>query len=149
MQIGSNNGLLALVRVRDWIQRTIPVRLALGRQDLVPNKKTIISWVSKIRERSSDLKKTSSGWLQIVTRPVSVVLVSAWIEHSQKRSVRKHAAAQSLSDWSVRRILRLDMKLHPYKIFTVQDPGANNFQTRQRLSEDIARNVPPIEVLLC
>ena len=93
-------------------QRAFRRHFGLGRHSRVPDGKTIRLWVSNFRATSSALKRLS---------PDSVEHVRASIQHSPRRSARKHTAALSMSDRSVRRILHDDLNMHPYKTMIVQE----------------------------
>lgn len=46
---------------------------------------------------------------------------------SRKQSTRKHAAAFTVPDLTVRRILHEDLKIHPYKVAVVQKLNPRDF----------------------
>jgi len=58
-------------------QRAFRIRLAPGRQDTVPDKKTIYHWVSNFRQTGSALKQTSPGRPRTATGPENVAAVRA------------------------------------------------------------------------
>lgn len=61
--------------------------------------------------------------------------------HSSRRSARKHAAALGISDYTVRRILRNELKFHPYKLAVVQEFSERDFVFRQTSCEAL-RTLP-------
>jgi len=50
-------------------QRAFLIRFGLGRQEAVPDKKTIYRWVSNFRQTGSALKQTSPGQPRTTTVP--------------------------------------------------------------------------------
>ena len=127
-------------------QRAFRIRFALGRRDTVPDKNTIYRWVSNFRQTGSALNQTSPGRPRTATGPENVAVVRASILKSPRRSARKHAAALRLSDRSVRRILHLDLRMHPYKIAFAQKLKGRDFENRTKLCRDLL-NVPVTDVL--
>jgi len=116
---------------------TFLIRFGLGRQEAVPDKKTIYRWVSNFRQTGSALKQTYPGRPQIATGPENVAVVGATIQKSQRHSARKHAAALRLSDRSVRRILYRDLLMHSYKIATAQKLKERDSENRTKLCRDL------------
>ena len=129
-------------------QRAFRRHFGLGRHSRVPDGKTIRLWVSNFRATSSALKRLSPGRPRTATDADSVELVRASIQHSPRRSARKHAAALSMSDRSVRRILHDDLNMHPYKTMIVQELSPTDYGTRVTLCSDILREVPPTAILI-
>jgi len=129
-------------------QRAFRIGFALNRRDPVPNSKTIHNWISNFRQTSSAPKRKSTGRPRTATGPKNVAAVRTSNEQSPWRSARKHAAALHLSDSSVRRILRQELKMHPYKIVITQELFPRNLETRTTLCRDLLQNVPRTDVLL-
>ena len=50
------------------------------------------------------------------------------------RSARRHALTLNISSRSARRILRLDLKMHPYKILVTHKLSEADFSSRKTLS---------------
>ena len=130
-------------------QRAFRRRFGLGRHAPVPEGKTIRLWVSNFRLTSSALKRQSPGRPRTATGVENVTLVRASIQHSPRRSARKHAAALCMSDRSVRRILHQELNMHPYKMMVVQELNETDYETRTTLCGDILREVPPTAVMIC
>ena len=102
-------------------QRAFRTRFALGRNASVPDRKTILLWISNLRVTGSILKRKSRGRPRTVRTPENVEAVRASIQQSPKRSARKHAIALGISSRNLRRILHADLKLHPFKIMLAQE----------------------------
>ena len=96
-------------------QRAFRTRFGLYATDAVPDRKTILRWVSNVRASGSALRRKPSGRPRNVRTPENVQRVRASIEQSPRRSARKHAAALGISVRTVRRILHADLRMHPYK----------------------------------
>ena len=86
-------------------------------QQEAPSPNAISRWVRQWCEEGSVTCKKPLGWPSSVCIPDknSRVLVSS-ISCSPRRSACKHAQALCMSDRSVRRSLRIDLSLHPYKL---------------------------------
>lgn len=128
-------------------QRAFRTRFGLNTNDSVPDRKTIMRWVSNIRSNGSALPHKRRGRFRSVRTPENVERVRASFEQSPKRSARKHAVALGLSDRSIRRILHNDLKMHPYKIMVAQELSATDCESRKTLSEAVLKQVPPTAVL--
>ena len=102
-------------------QRAFRTRFALGRNASVPDRETILLWISNLRATRSTLKRKSRGRPRTVRTPENVEAVRASIQQSPKLSARKHAMALGISSRSLRRILHTYLKLHPYKMMLAQE----------------------------
>ena len=85
-------------------QRAFRTRFALGRNASVPDRKTILLWISNLQATGSTLNRKSTGRPRTIKTPENVKAVRASIQQSPKRSARKHAMALGL-----RRILHADL----------------------------------------
>ena len=128
-------------------QRAFRTRFAFGRNASVPDRKTILLWISNLRATGSTLKRKSPGRPRTVRTPESVEAVRASIQQSPKRSARKHAMALGISSRSLRRILHADLKLHPYKIMLAQELSERDHANRRAISAEILEQVPAAAVL--
>jgi len=129
-------------------QRAFRTRFALGRNASVPDRKTILLWISNLWATGSTLKRKSPGRPRTVRTPENVEAVRASIQQSPKRSARKHAMALGISSRSLRRILHTDLKLHPYKIMLAQELIERDQANRRAISAEILEQVPTAAVLL-
>jgi transposase len=129
-------------------QRGFRTRFALGRNASVPDRKTILLWISNLRATGSTLKRKSSGRPRTVRTPENVEAIRASIQQSPKRSARKHAMALGISSRSLRRILHTDLKLHPYKMMLAQELIERAHANRRAISAEILEQVPTAAVLL-
>jgi hypothetical protein len=56
---------------------------------------------------------------------------------SRRRYATKHAIALGISDWSVRRMLHLDLHFHPYKMMVVQELYRRDLVNRLAFAENL------------
>jgi len=112
-------------------QRAFRRHFRLGRRAPVPDRKTILLWVSNMRATGSTLKRKPPGQPQSVRTPENVQTVRASIEQSPRHSARKHAAALGISDRSVRRMLHQELRMHPYKMMLAQELSERDWKTRR------------------
>ncbi|KAF2890012.1 hypothetical protein ILUMI_16161 [Ignelater luminosus] len=101
-------------------QRAFRNRFNLAPLAPVPDRKSIVTWVTTFRQTASPTKRRT-GVPRPVRSPQNIEAVRASMLRSPRRSARKHASALRLSDRSVRRILRDDLHFHPYKMAIVQE----------------------------
>ena len=85
-------------------------------QQEVPSQNAIRQWVRQWLEEGAVTCKNPPGRPSSVCTPDNSARVLASVSRSPMRSARKHAQTLSMSDNSVRRILRIDLSLHPYKL---------------------------------
>ncbi|CAK9820222.1 hypothetical protein ANTPLA_LOCUS10503 [Anthophora plagiata] len=104
-------------------QREFRTRFGLRANENVPDRKTILLWVRRVRATGSALKRKPPGRPKNVRTSENIAAVRASIEQSPARSARKHAKALGISERTVRRILHTDLHLHPYKIMVCLDYG--------------------------
>jgi hypothetical protein len=130
------------------MQRAFRTCFALGRNASVPDRKTILLWISNLPATGSTLKRKSPSRPRTVRMPENVEAVRASIQQSPKRSARKHAMALGISIWSLRRILHADLKLHPYKMMLAQEFSERDHANRRAISAEILEQVPAAAVLL-
>jgi transposase len=102
-------------------QRAFRTRFGLRANDSVPDRKTILLWVQRVRATGSALKRKPPGRPKNVRTPENIATVRVSIELSPTRLARKHASALRISERPVRRILHTDLHLHPYKIMIGQE----------------------------
>ena len=106
------------------------------------NRKIILLWIRNFRQTSSVLKRKSPGRPRCVQTPETITTVRHAVTTSPQRSAAKHAFALGVSDHSVRRILHLDLKFHPYKIMMVQELQERDWHERQEACKRMLANVP-------
>ena len=102
---------------RGQLQKYAPRRVfhSERNQQKAPPPNAIHRWVRQWREEGSVTCKQPPGRPSSVLTPDNIVRVLVSVSRSPRRSARKHAQALRMSDRSVRRILRSDLSLQPYK----------------------------------
>ncbi|KAF2882132.1 hypothetical protein ILUMI_24054 [Ignelater luminosus] len=110
-------------------QRAFRNRFNLAPLAPVPDRKSIVTWVTTFRQTASATKRRT-GVPRPVRSPENIEAVRASMLRSPRRSARKHASALRLSDRSVRRILRDDLHFHPYKMAIVQELSERDIKLR-------------------
>lgn len=122
-------------------QRAIRNHFNLAPLAPVPDRKSIVTWVTTFRQTASATRRRTG-----VPRPMrsreNIELVRASMLRSPQRSARKHASALGLSDRSVRRILHDDLHFHPYKMAIVQELFERDFNSRRNACEVLLEVVP-------
>ncbi|PNF27340.1 hypothetical protein B7P43_G02435 [Cryptotermes secundus] len=108
----------------------------LAPRDHAPSKHAIRTWVQNFEETGSVGKRKSSGRPGSAWTPENVEAVQASVLRSPHRSVRKVAAAVTVSRRSVQRILH-ELKFHPYKLQLVQELKPNDHLLRRQFCEAI------------
>jgi len=112
-------------------QRAFRRHFRLGRRAPVQDRKTILLWVSNMRDSGSTLKRKPPGRPRSVRTPENVQTVRASIEQSPRRSARKHASALGITDRSVRRMLHQELGMRPYKIMSAQELSERDWETHR------------------
>ncbi|CAK9810866.1 Mariner Mos1 transposase [Anthophora plagiata] len=128
-------------------QREFRTRFVLRANKSVPDRKTILLWVRRVRATGSALKRKPPGRPKNVRTSENIAAVRASIEQSPARSARKHAKALGISERTVRRILHTDLHLHPYKIMVCQKLSPADYGRRLDCCKAILAAVPPTGIL--
>lgn len=115
-----NNGSLIIVR------RLFRVEYDLHDLNQCPSPGLIKKWVKKFEETGSTLNVKQAGGPRTTRSEENALRVSDSIRRDPGLSTRKRSAELGISRTSLRRILKLDLKLHPYKIQIVQELKPND-----------------------
>jgi len=102
-------------------QRAFHRHFRLSRRASIPDRKTILLWVSNMRATGSTLKRKPPGRPGSVRTPENVQRVRSSIKPSPRHSTRKHTTALGISARSVRRMLHQELGIHPYKMMLAQE----------------------------
>ncbi|XP_031357888.1 uncharacterized protein LOC116181640 [Photinus pyralis] len=124
-------------------QRAFRRQFNIPRNDNVPNANTIRSWVRRLEETGNTLRGNKHGRFKNVRTPENVVQVRTAVQNSPTRSARRHAIALGMSDRSLRRILKFDLKFHPYKIMFAQELRPDDYVSRRNLCEQMLAAIHP------
>jgi hypothetical protein len=91
----------------------------------VPDRNTILRWVSNFRESGAAIKRKPPGRPKSVRIANNVERVKQAIQQSPTRSAHKQSLALQIPRTTLRRIVSNDLNMHPYKLQVVQklEPG--------------------------
>lgn len=128
-------------------QRRFRAHFELNRNRPVPSVNSIKSWVTNF-ENVGETTRKRGGSTRSVRTPENIEHVRVAVGRSPRRSARRQSAALGISDRSVRRILRLDLHHHPYKIQVVQELNENDFAARRQFCETFLGMVEENEELV-
>ncbi|XP_011049237.1 PREDICTED: uncharacterized protein LOC105142985 [Acromyrmex echinatior] len=115
-------------------QRAFRNRFNLAPLAPVPDRKSIVTWVTTFRQTANATRRRT-GVPRPIRSPENIEAVRASILRSPQRSARKHASALGLSDRSMRRILHDDLHFHPYKIAIAHELSERDFNSRRNACE--------------
>ncbi|XP_017782729.1 PREDICTED: uncharacterized protein LOC108567045 [Nicrophorus vespilloides] len=115
-------------------QRAFRTRFGLRANESVPDRKTILLWVQRVRETGSALKRKPPGRPKNVRTPENIAAVRASIKLFPTRSARKHALALRISERTVRRILRI-LKVEKDEEKPIKDRGILKKQKEEDVEE--------------
>lgn len=86
-----------------------------------PTVQTINNWVAKFEETGSTLDKKRSGRPRTSRTEENIDIVLQSVRENPTQSTRKRSRILNVSRTSLQRILKKDLRLHPYKIQLVQE----------------------------
>lgn len=112
------------------VQRDFRIHFNVGRHGAVPSRPTIMKWVTSFRTTGNIMAKKPPGATRTVRSLENIDRVRTAMTTSPGRSARRHASALHIGRESVRKILKLDLKFHPYKIVCVQELKENDYPQR-------------------
>jgi len=136
-------GYCKVFPARREAQRAFRYRFNLAPLAHVPDRKSIVSWVTTFRQTASATKRWT-GIPRPVRSPKNIEAVRASILQSPRRSASKHGSAFGLSDRSVRRILHDDLHFHPYKMAIVQELSERNLFWRNTFQSALSHKYFPM-----
>uniref|UniRef100_A0A8C5MM42 DUF4817 domain-containing protein n=1 Tax=Leptobrachium leishanense TaxID=445787 RepID=A0A8C5MM42_9ANUR len=117
-------------------QRRFRKNFQINRNKPVPSVNSIKLWVTNF-EAIGETRSRRGGSARSVRTPANIDRVRVAVERSPRRSARRQSAALGMANTSVRRILRLDLHHHPYKIQVVQAMNENDFAARRRFCQTL------------
>lgn len=120
-------------------QREFRRHFNIERHGTVPSRNTLLRWVSGFRTTGNITKKKPPGLVRTSRTPENIARVRAALTRSPSRSARKHAQELNMNRESVRRILRKDLKFHPYKIQVVQELKVTDYNKRVNFASRMQR----------
>ena len=105
------------------------------RSDCAPARSTILRLVKKFRNEGSVCDKPHSGRPKIARSQKVIETVRDSVLNSPKTSTRRHSQQLDISVTTLRRVLKADLKLFPYKIQVKQALNAVDRQSRLDMCE--------------
>ena len=150
---GSQRGFLVVTFLQNNNSYTIAIRnfrreFGITSKKPVPSRNAVNRWVKKLKGEGTTLKQKPSGRPRSSRTPENIEKVRMAVQQSPMRSARKHALVLGIPRESVRRILRFNLKFHPYKMQLVQELQERDYDTRKRQSEEILKTVPENSILI-
>lgn len=96
-------------------------RFDLHTCESVPDRKTILLWVHKVRKTGSALNRKLLGRLKCARAPENIAAMRGSSKHFPGLSAWKYSLSLRISEKTVGRIFHIDLYLHPYKIVIGQE----------------------------
>lgn len=96
------------------VQKEFCCKFSIHRNNSVPTWEIILSWVSSLRTEGSIKKKKLPGIWRTVQTSESVERGRQGILQSLNRSSRKHSFALGIDNCTLRQVLHVDLRFHPY-----------------------------------
>ncbi|PSN31511.1 hypothetical protein C0J52_27272 [Blattella germanica] len=106
----------AYIRSNSIIFAQRELRRGENRHHHIPDRRTISRWVNQWRTNASVVNEKHVGPHKTVRTPENRQRVLVALQQSPQRTVRRHARTLGMSRTSLRRIVKSDLKFHPYKI---------------------------------
>lgn len=100
-----------------------------------PSESLIRAWVRKFEATGSTLNQKPKGPERTKRSDENINEVGSSVIRNPGQSTRKRSAELSVSRTTLRRILKEDLKLHPYKLQLVQDLKPNDHNLRRDFVE--------------
>ncbi len=103
------------------VRREFKRKFGLKRHENPPHHKTILLWVKNFRESAKATSASKPGRRRSVRTPENVEKVRVAVLASPGRSARKQSVALQIPRTSLRRIIKDDLNMHPYKLQITQE----------------------------
>lgn len=126
-----SNGSYVLVR------RQFRAHYQLNNLHQTPSGNLIKQWLRKFEDTGSTSNKPPGGRRRTARSRENIERVRLAVERNPRRSVRKQAFALNLHRSTVQRVLKQDLKLHPYKIQLVQALKPADYPTRLTFANEM------------
>ncbi|XP_046668647.1 uncharacterized protein LOC124359719 [Homalodisca vitripennis] len=122
------------------VRRHFRAQYRLHDLNQTPSVNIIKCWVRKFEATGSTMNPRPIGRHREVRSEQNIERVRDAVEDNPHRSVRKHAAALNIPRTSIQRILKQDLKLHPYKIQLVQALKETDYPLRLNYANKMLRS---------
>lgn len=127
----------ANVRSITAVQRAFRLEFGYRGRGDAPSRLTIRKWIRKWQEEGSVRNKKGTGRRRFVRHAENIERVRNAFQQSPKRSAKRHSLTLNISERSLRRILHLDLKFHPYKTQVCQELDARHKLNRMECCQNI------------
>lgn len=115
-------------------RRRFRLHFRINRNRPVPSVNSIKLWVQNF-ENIGETRNRRGGSARSVRTPENIERVRVAMTRSPRTSARRHSIGLRISNSSLRRVLKLDLHYHPYKIQVVQALNENDFAARRHFCE--------------
>uniref|UniRef100_A0A6P7GIP0 Uncharacterized protein LOC114343176 n=1 Tax=Diabrotica virgifera virgifera TaxID=50390 RepID=A0A6P7GIP0_DIAVI len=105
-----------------------------------PSASLVNNWIKRFRATGSVINHKPAGRPRTMRTPDNIDRVRRAVNRHPRRSVRKHSQSLRLARTSVQRILRNDLKFHPYKIQLCQFLKPDDHLKRKIFAETMINN---------
>lgn len=116
------------------VRRMFRVEYNLRSIQQCPSPQLLRQWVKRFQETGSTLPIKRQGRPRTSRTEEAIQEVNRSVEENAELSTRRRSATLGISRSSLRRILKLDLKLHPYKIQLVQELSYDDHTKRASFS---------------
>ena len=138
----------AYIRSNSIIFAQRELRRGENRHHHIPDRRTISRWVNQWRTNASVVNKKHVGPHKTVRTPENRQRVLVALQQSPQRSVRRHARTLGMSRTSLRRIVKSDLKFHPYKLQVCQELRPVDRQNRVQFCTAFLERLQQDETIL-
>lgn len=108
-------------------------------QHLKINKMFVSRTINRYNDTGSVKKRYGGGPKKIATNPDMIRKVKARIQRNPRQRARKIAEEMHISDRSIRRILKNNLHMKPYKIQKVHELNATQMKVRLERAKELKR----------
>lgn len=122
------------------VRRRFRARYSLHNVNEAPSTNLIKSWIKKFEENGSLENIRPPGLQRSVRTNQNIDRVRDAVAQDPRRSVRKQASVLQLHRSTVFRILKKDLKLHPYKTQIVQELKETDYPVRLAFANQMLEN---------
>ena len=112
-------------------QRKFKTYFKIKRGVSAPDGKSIKRWIENIRECEQIRKPKTGGRQRSVHTLENITKVKHHVKENPNLSLRKRALYLEINRESLRRIMKNDLKMHPYKLAMVNKLNPNDLETRK------------------
>lgn len=119
------------------VRRLYRAKFELRRISECPSTNLIKQWIERFERTGSTQKMRPRGGQRVSRTDENIQRVRESVRANPRMSERKRSSTLGVTRSTLQRILRLDLKLHPYKIQLVQELKATDFESRLRFANEM------------